>query len=337
MNTPKTLTIDPKFEGLCRPLTENELRGLRESLADDGCRDSIVVWRGNGTILDGHNRYRLCQESVPPIPFQVRELAMLSRADAERWIIENQLSRRNLSPRETDFLRGNRFGVEKRELGGNLPENAQKTLKAHNEPLGDTAAKLAEEYGVSRETIKRDAEFAEAVNIASEKAPEIKGPILAGRVDKKDVAGLAGAEAEQLRELAALPADEQRRAAKEIVAALAGRHAKPATAPVPSRLQPVFARHAEFRGILAELTRAKKRIEALAADEAAGVLLRDVADFRQLLEGLENLRHAVKFSLPYAACPWCGGKEHVGCKPCDGRGWVNETVFRNAPKERRGK
>ena len=48
----------------------------------------------NGTILDGHNRYRICHENS--IPFAVEEKSFESRESAKIWLIRNQLGRRNL-------------------------------------------------------------------------------------------------------------------------------------------------------------------------------------------------------------------------------------------------
>ena len=86
------LFIDKEFEALIPPLTEEEFSGLKESVLNEGCRDAIVVW--NGTIVDGHNRYRICKENS--IPFTVEEKDFESRDDAIIWIIKNQFGRRNL-------------------------------------------------------------------------------------------------------------------------------------------------------------------------------------------------------------------------------------------------
>ncbi len=53
------LKIDSEFQSLIPPLTPEELAGLEDSLKSEGCRDALVVW--NDTIVDGHNRYEICQ------------------------------------------------------------------------------------------------------------------------------------------------------------------------------------------------------------------------------------------------------------------------------------
>ena len=59
------LTVDPEFRDLIPPLNEEELKLLEESLVADGCESPLIVW--NGVIIDGHNRYMICQKH--DIPF----------------------------------------------------------------------------------------------------------------------------------------------------------------------------------------------------------------------------------------------------------------------------
>ena len=73
-----TLRIDKEFQELIRPLYKNEYLQLEENLLKDGCRDPISV--GNGTIVDGHNRYRICTKHQ--IPFAIEELNFNSREEA---------------------------------------------------------------------------------------------------------------------------------------------------------------------------------------------------------------------------------------------------------------
>jgi transcriptional regulator with XRE-family HTH domain len=86
------LRINNKFKDLIPPLDFEEYENLRESLKNEGCRDSIIVW--NGVIVDGHNRYELCKELR--IPFNAFEKSFESEDDVLLWIMKNQLSRRNL-------------------------------------------------------------------------------------------------------------------------------------------------------------------------------------------------------------------------------------------------
>ena len=88
-----SLKIDKEFEACCRKLTSDEEAILRDSLRDDGCINPILVW--DRTIIDGHNRYRICRELG--IDFRVAALAFSDRDEAMLWVINHQLGRRNLS------------------------------------------------------------------------------------------------------------------------------------------------------------------------------------------------------------------------------------------------
>lgn len=91
-----SVIIDPEFAALCPPLTPEEERLLEESLRSEGCRDAVLLWAGSGIVLDGHNRVRLCEKYG--IAFKTAVVELANRAAALRWIVRNQLGRRNLQP-----------------------------------------------------------------------------------------------------------------------------------------------------------------------------------------------------------------------------------------------
>lgn len=87
-----TLTIDNEFKNLIPPLTPDERKGLEESILAEGCRDALIAW--NGVLVDGHNRYEICEKYG--LPYAVTETDFASREAVIEWIIKNQFSRRNL-------------------------------------------------------------------------------------------------------------------------------------------------------------------------------------------------------------------------------------------------
>ena len=52
------LEIDHEFKTLIQPLRKDEYRQLEVNLTIDGCREPIITW--NDLIIDGHNRYEIC-------------------------------------------------------------------------------------------------------------------------------------------------------------------------------------------------------------------------------------------------------------------------------------
>ena len=87
------LKVNETLEHVMPPLQEMELKLLTESLMIEGCRDPLTVW--NGTIIDGHNRYRICREYN--IPFSYVEMEFENQGAAIAWMIKNQIAHRNLT------------------------------------------------------------------------------------------------------------------------------------------------------------------------------------------------------------------------------------------------
>jgi len=97
MTLKKELKIIPELEAFLDPLSEEEFEGLEKSIVEYGCMRPITVWRDN-TIIDGHNRYRICQKhnidfSTEPAPSYVANMD-----DVKIYMIDEQCSRRNLNP-----------------------------------------------------------------------------------------------------------------------------------------------------------------------------------------------------------------------------------------------
>lgn len=91
------MVIDKEFAELIPPLTSEEYKRLERSILADGCRDALVVW--GDTLVDGHNRYHICTEHN--IPYTTVNKEFDDRNAAMLWMLQNQLSRRNLN----DFQR----------------------------------------------------------------------------------------------------------------------------------------------------------------------------------------------------------------------------------------
>jgi len=89
----KAQELNQRFKALIPALSAEEYAGLEASILAEGCRDSIKIWRD--IIVDGHNRYEICQKHG--IPFKLTQLRFGTKKDAILWILENQLGRRNLS------------------------------------------------------------------------------------------------------------------------------------------------------------------------------------------------------------------------------------------------
>ncbi len=196
------LRIDPEFQAAIPPLITQEYADLEAMLLADGCRDALVVWQETGLLLDGHNRYAICQKHT--LPFSTQGLTLPTRDAALDWIDANQLGRRNLTPDQASLLRGRRYNRAKKAEGAQIGNiNAEKQL-AQFEPVElmpppseeqphSTAERLARQHGVSRETIKRDGAFAEAIETIKPIQPALQDTVLRGTAPPKSGVILAAA------------------------------------------------------------------------------------------------------------------------------------------------
>ena len=96
------LIIDPEFESLVPPLSQEEYSQLEANILRDGCRDPITIW--DNVILDGHNRYKICRQH--DILFNVNPILIENRDEAISWICSNQMGRRNLTDERRRYLIG---------------------------------------------------------------------------------------------------------------------------------------------------------------------------------------------------------------------------------------
>lgn len=87
------MRIDNEFKNLIPALTDEEYKGLEQSILSEGCRDALVLW--GDILVDGHNRYEICTKHG--IEYRTVQKEFGSRDDVKLWMIGNQLARRNIS------------------------------------------------------------------------------------------------------------------------------------------------------------------------------------------------------------------------------------------------
>ena len=154
------IKIDPEFRDLIPPLSDDELDNLHKSISLDGLLSPLIVWKQEGILLDGHNRYAFCKKC--DYDFQVTEIKLPHRDAAIDWIILNQLGRRNVSPDTAAKLRGMLYICRKKEHGGDRKNEESSGQSGHLIDERKTRDVVAKETGVSARTIARDAAYAEA-------------------------------------------------------------------------------------------------------------------------------------------------------------------------------
>ena len=157
--TAEDIVIKKEFEQRLVKLKDSEFDKLKESIENEGCRDSLVVWdSGDEMILvDGHNRYRICTEL--DIEFYVETIEFDSKDEALQWMDRNQVGRRNLTPADFKIVSGRIYNGRKKQSGGDRRSESAKS----SAQVGHlkTSEEVAAELGVSRNTIKRNGQRAE--------------------------------------------------------------------------------------------------------------------------------------------------------------------------------
>ena len=165
------LKINKEFQNLLWPLSSEEYASLEKSIKEDGCRDSIIIW--DNTIVDGHNRWDICQKHN--ISFTTINRNFHNDEEAKDWIDENQLlNRRNLTDDQRRIVRGRLYNRIKKAVGKPIDGNGV-----------NTADRLAKEFGVSPATIKRDSRFVVEVEKDEEYQRAIKDKLPINKIKKQ--------------------------------------------------------------------------------------------------------------------------------------------------------
>ena len=99
-------TINPDFERLIPPLSQDERAGLEALILADGIQSPLIIARYPNPdgeemlhLADGHNRYRIAEKHGLKYNTITQDFA--SENDVVIWMVDNQKGRRNL----TDFVK----------------------------------------------------------------------------------------------------------------------------------------------------------------------------------------------------------------------------------------
>ena len=202
------IIILPELRDLIPALAEDESKQLEENIIKFGIKDPLSVWEtdvltvlsgldakstsrelftkldNNAAVyilFDGHNRYNKAKEKG--LDYKVNKMSFNNISEVKDYMIDYQLGRRNLTPEQVSYLRGLKYNE--------LKKAGKASGKSVREKI-NVAEELAQEFGVTDRTIKRDGEFAEGMDKLT---PEFRKDILSGKskLAKKDVQALKSA------------------------------------------------------------------------------------------------------------------------------------------------
>ncbi len=179
------LRIDPEFESLIPPLSDDEFKQLEENIVEAGmCYDPIITW--DGLIIDGHNRWKIIQRH-PEVSYKTYMEIFFDKNEAKLWIINNQLGRRNLEASDAIDLAEKKNEVKAQiakakqsAAGGDkrsdaYKENASVQMDKSDAAPINTREEIAKDAGVSTGTVAR-------YQAVKKKAPELVPKIKSGEL-----------------------------------------------------------------------------------------------------------------------------------------------------------
>ena len=180
------MRIDNEFKNLIPALTDEEYKGLEQSILSEGCRDALVLW--GDILVDGHNRYEICTKHG--IAFNTVQKDFDSRDDVKLWMIGNQLARRNISNFAVVTLRSKSDEIiaNRKKNQGVRTDLFAKSQKSYE--TTDTTKEIARLANVGTNTASRvitinkkiDRAIAEKKQIAGQKPEQLKKKLMDGDV-----------------------------------------------------------------------------------------------------------------------------------------------------------
>ena len=184
------ITVLPELKSFIPSLQTSEYEQLDANLRKDGCRESLLIWQTTqgivdgsnndsplNVLVDGHNRYAICQKNNIDFKVMLREFSNLQAV--RDFMINNQLGRRNLTPEQTSYLRGLKYRNERQATGRPVVDGDSSAQEEGDYSLTQrTQDRLAKEFNVSPRTIHRDREFSEGIDKLS---PDLKQDVLKGK------------------------------------------------------------------------------------------------------------------------------------------------------------
>jgi hypothetical protein len=152
-------TIIDELRDLLDAPREEEFKELKASIAAEGIRDPLIIWKEKNAIVDGHTRNKIAKllelpkEKVPTIMKSFTDIDAV-----KEWMLRNQLGRRNLTPQRFDYYIGKLY-------------NQTKGTKKDGE--GDASTDIAKQFGVSERTVRRAGDVAKGID----KLEQVKGKL----------------------------------------------------------------------------------------------------------------------------------------------------------------
>lgn len=179
----RELQINKALKNLCMPLGRQAYLRLEASIKKEGCIEPLLVW--GDTIIDGYNRYCICQKHR--IPFATVSIDFANMDEAIIWTCVSQLKRTDLTDEARKFLIGRQFESEKIVFKATRPPQRNqysspgRPPNVNGEGSHKTAIRIGKENHVSYATVEKYGYFYKAVELIGSKVPGLATKILSGK------------------------------------------------------------------------------------------------------------------------------------------------------------
>lgn len=322
------LKVNPAFRDLLPPLTEEQTRDLNQSVEKSGVYQPLVGWCDGQDwwLVDGHNRREALMNALQSKPSMIEPDVLQLVADSEEevmaWIIQEHITRRNLTPNQLSELRGRTYNKAKKNREDNLKSPNGQIVHSGKTSEKTTSEAVAENFGVNEKTVRRDGDFAKGVEEIEKEDPQEAAKIRQGKSKKTK------AEVEALGRGESKPTAEPK--AK----------LDPSKRPIPEEMEDVFSAGSEFNSLSRELDAVLKRAQEHCPQDEDRTQGFEHLRIQEFIKHIKSAKAELKFAKPYTTCveaihkgpdcPLCRG---VGFLVRDTLGRLSDIDKANLPQE----
>ncbi len=202
------------MEHLLPPLSGEQFSSLESDILENGCYTPIII-NEDIIVVDGHNRFRICEKHG--LPYKMLVFSFADLLEAKQWALNTQKGRRNLDKWELGKIALKLKPEIEARARANMTASGGDRKSAHvksglvNSPNPifpvDTRKEAALAVGIGEQTMGRVAQLAET-------APQA----LKDALDRKEASINRGWKI--LKAVQHLPPEEQESAASEMLSAV---------------------------------------------------------------------------------------------------------------------
>ncbi len=210
----RTPVVLPEMEQLLPPLSGEQFSALESDILENGCYAPIII-NEDMVVIDGHNRFRICEKHG--LPYRMLVFSFADLLEAKQWALDTQKGRRNLDKWELgkialklkpEIEAKARFNMS--AGGGDRKSDVAKSgLVNSPNPISavDTRKEMALAVGIGEQAMGR-------ITKLDENAPQA----LKDALDRKEIS--VNRAWKIMKAVQQFPAEEQESAAAEMVSAV---------------------------------------------------------------------------------------------------------------------